>query len=165
MLLPRMVTQKLVKDSPRLLSFAHKVLPKKLEMFVIQRQINLLCVPFMIDDELSFLDDKIISIELSDISAKWYFEKRGSAIKMIAADGLDADVTFSASVNALVLMASQQIDPDTLFFKRKLKITGDTELGLELKNLIDLFDLNLLDKHSQSILKHWSMEIMRSENI
>ncbi|MGK0405138.1 MAG: putative lipid carrier protein YhbT [Oleispira sp.] len=30
------------------------------------------------------------------------------------------DVVFSASVNALLLVASQKIDPDTLFFNCKL---------------------------------------------
>lgn len=163
-LLPKIVTQRLVKDSKKLLSFAHKLLPNKLEKFVIQRQVNRLCKPFMKDGELDFLDGKTILIELSDISAKWYFEKHYSNILMVKVGSSNPDVTFSATVNALVLMASQEIDPDMLFFKRKLSVTGDTELGLEIKNLIDLFDLDLLDLHSQRILKAWSSEIIRTQS-
>ena len=31
-------------------------------------------------------------------------------------------------------------DPDTLFFSRRLRIEGDTELGLIVKNLLDSVD-------------------------
>jgi len=34
-------------------------------------------------------------------------------------------------------MMLREEDPDTLFFKRKLQIEGDTELGLITKNLLD----------------------------
>ncbi|MEZ5482089.1 MAG: SCP2 sterol-binding domain-containing protein [Porticoccaceae bacterium] len=51
---------------------------------------------------------------------------------------------FSANLNDLVLIAARKADPDTLFFQRRLRIEGDTELGLEIKNLIDGIDLNAL---------------------
>ena len=37
-------------------------------------------------------------------------------------------------------MALQMIDPDTLFFQRKLLVTGNTELGLQVKNFLDELD-------------------------
>ena len=37
-------------------------------------------------------------------------------------------------------MLLRQEDPDTLFFNRRLKIEGDTELGLVVKNLLDSID-------------------------
>lgn len=45
-------------------------------------------------------------------------------------------MTFSANSAELVLVAAAKEDPDTLFFQRKLSIQGDTELGLEVKNLL-----------------------------
>ena len=48
----------------------------------------------------------------------------------------DAQVTFSAKSAELLLVAAAKEDPDTLFFQRKLSIEGDTELGLEVKNLL-----------------------------
>lgn len=57
---------------------------------------------------------------------------------------LKEDVSFSASGDDLLLIAGRKQDPDTLFFQRRLKIEGDTELGLELKNLIDAIDIEHL---------------------
>ena len=53
-------------------------------------------------------------------------------------------MTFAASLNDLILIAGRKEDPDSLFFQRRLRIEGDTELGLELKNLLDSIDLDLL---------------------
>ena len=54
------------------------------------------------------------------------------------------DVSFSANGDDLLLIAGRKEDPDTLFFQRRLKIEGDTELGLEVKNLIDAIELEHL---------------------
>jgi predicted lipid carrier protein YhbT len=56
----------------------------------------------------------------------------------------DADVRFSATSDDLLLIAGRKEDPDTLFFQRRLKIEGDTEIGLEVKNLIDALDIDQL---------------------
>ncbi|MEE8428093.1 MAG: SCP2 sterol-binding domain-containing protein, partial [Gammaproteobacteria bacterium] len=35
-------------------------------------------------------------------------------------------------------------DSDTLFFQRRLRMEGDTELGLEIKNFLDSLDADAL---------------------
>ena len=122
----------------------------------------------MDEGEIDFLDNKIVEVEIRDLSAKWYFTKIGRQLAMLdktkaLAVNPEPDVVFSASVDALVLMASQKVDPDTLFFSRKLKITGDTELGLEIKNLFDQFDLELLDKPFRNALNTWSDELIAAQ--
>ena len=52
-----------------------------------------------------------------------------------------ADLVISAPLSALARIATRQDDPDTLFFHRRLQITGDTELGLVVKNLLDSIEL------------------------
>jgi predicted lipid carrier protein YhbT len=52
------------------------------------------------------------------------------------------------------LIAGRKEDPDTLFFQRRLSIEGDTELGLEVKNLMDSVDLDALPKPMLSALTH-----------
>jgi len=60
----------------------------------------------------------------------------------LAIDNRDeADVWFRGNANDLLLVAARKIDPDTLFFQRRLVIEGDTELGLEVKNLMDAIEL------------------------
>lgn len=63
-------------------------------------------------------------------------------VSMIKGSEPAADVSFTGNMDDLYLIATQRTDPDTLFFQRKLKITGDTELGLALKNLLDTIELS-----------------------
>ena len=156
---------KLIENSSSLLSLAHRIMPTKAENYFVLHQVKRLSQPFMDEGEIDFLDNKIVEVEIRDLAAKWYFTKIGQQLVMLdAAEVLsispEPNVVFSASVDALVLMASQKVDPDTLFFNRKLKITGDTELGLEIKNLFDQFDLELLDKPFRKVLGTWSDELI-----
>ncbi len=158
-------TQKAVENSAKLLSIAHRIMPSKLENYFVLHQVKRLSQPFMDDGEIDFLDGKVAEVEIRDIAAKWYFTKIGQELVMLdkvksETISPEPDVVFSASVDALVLMASQKVDPDTLFFNRKLRITGDTELGLEIKNLFDQFDLELLDKPFRKVLNAWSDELI-----
>ena len=161
--------QKAVENSAKLLSIAHKIMPTKMENYFVLHQVKRLSQPFMDDGEIDFLDRKFAEVEIRDIEAKWYFTKIGQELVMLdlkkaQAISPEPDVVFSASVDALVLMASQKVDPDTLFFNRKLRITGDTELGLEIKNLFDQFDLELLDKSFRKVLDGWSEELITVQN-
>jgi predicted lipid carrier protein YhbT len=160
--------QTMVANSVSLLSIAHRIMPTKAENYFVLHQVKRLSQPFMDDGEIDFLDNKIVLVELTDLKADWYFTKIGQQLVMLEKDealvmASEPNVVFSASVDALVLMASQKIDPDTLFFNRKLKITGDTELGLEIKNLFDQFDLELLDKPFRKVLDTWSDELIKTK--
>ncbi len=44
---------------------------------------------------------------------------------------------------AFYQLANRKLDPDQLFFQRKLVIEGNTELGLGIKNLLDSLDWRL----------------------
>lgn len=55
---------------------------------------------------------------------------------LLAAGPVRWDVRIAASLDDFVLLANQQADPDTLFFQRRLVIEGDTELGLQIRNVI-----------------------------
>ena len=56
----------------------------------------------------------------------------------------DADVVIGASGHDFLRLARRQVDPDSLFFNRRLTMEGDTELGLLVKNTLDAIDLPLL---------------------
>ena len=47
---------------------------------------------------------------------------------------------FRGNANDLLLVAARKADPDMLFFQRRLVIEGDTELGLEVKNVMDAIE-------------------------
>lgn len=71
-----------------------------------------------------------------------------------------ADVTIQGEPQALLLLATGREDADTLFFQRRLRISGDTELGVAVKNTLDAYGptvlpamlqiaLNFLVRHDQ----------------
>ncbi|MEW8013567.1 MAG: SCP2 sterol-binding domain-containing protein [Candidatus Sedimenticola endophacoides] len=41
-----------------------------------------------------------------------------------------------------LLLATRREDADTLFFNRRLRLGGDTELGLYVKNFLDALELD-----------------------
>jgi predicted lipid carrier protein YhbT len=53
------------------------------------------------------------------------------------------DVEVSADAGVFLALALRQEDPDTLFFERRMAVTGDTELGLVVKNALDAVDWRL----------------------
>jgi predicted lipid carrier protein YhbT len=46
-----------------------------------------------------------------------------------------------------LLLATRKEDADTLFFRRQLKTSGDTELGLYVKNFLDGLEPETLPYH------------------
>ena len=52
------------------------------------------------------------------------------------ASAVKPDVCIRGRLRDFVALANQEVDPDTLFFRRRLQISGDTDLGLQVKNLM-----------------------------
>jgi predicted lipid carrier protein YhbT len=73
--------------------------------------------------------------------------------KILVSNRAYSDVSISGNLNAFILLAAQLEDPDTLFFRRELLIEGDTELGLEVKNLLDSLDIESLSPELRFLLK------------
>lgn len=93
----------------------------------------------LIDDgELDFLVGRCVAIGVDDVGLSWRLTMRDQRIR-VSSD--PPDVTIAGKVADLLLMASRREDPDTLFFQRRLRIEGDTELGLWVKNLMDRLEL------------------------
>jgi predicted lipid carrier protein YhbT len=94
-------------------------------------------------DELHFLKQKWVGICVDDIGLRF---EVGVEQQLRVRAFTQPDVTLSANVPELILVAAGKEDPDTLFFQRKLRIEGDTELGLEVKNLLLSIELDNLPK-------------------
>lgn len=81
-----------------------------------------------------------VCIEISDWGLRLHFRLGERGFAAFAAD--EPKVRFSASAEDLLRLALREDDPDTLFFNRRLRIEGDTDLGLRLKNMLDGIDLD-----------------------
>lgn len=84
--------------------------------------------------ELEFMRGRRLGISVPDLGLCWVLELRDD--RLCASDEA-ADATVRGSATDLLLLASRLEDADTLFFQRRLELTGDTELGLTARNLLD----------------------------
>lgn len=94
------------------------------------------------DGDFDFLHGKHLKVEIRDVKLFWYFSFNGR--RLIVTRHARADATISGELREFLLLAGRREDPDTLFFQRRLQIDGDTELGLEVKNMLDTIDLDNL---------------------
>src|SRR5471030_3303791 len=131
---------RMVSQGPSLLRLPVKFTPFALQRQVLQQVLSWQFRQALAEGDLDFLEDRWLKIEVSDINLSWLMTVEEGKLQ-IREHG-EADVSFSGSANDLVLIAARKQDPDTLFFQRRLRIEGDTELGLNVKNLMDAIDLD-----------------------
>jgi len=86
--------------------------------------------------ELEFLTQRVVNIFVTDAGLR--FSVRLDKDKLRAGNEVaEADVTIEGTAYTFLLLATRKEDADTLFFHRQLKTSGNTELGLHLKNFLD----------------------------
>lgn len=135
--------QRLVKTVPQILAFPAKLMPFAVQEKVLSGVLNRVFAEALEDDEFEFLEQKWLQVSVQDLGLTWFISCVEN--KLIVADSApQSDVSFRGNLNELVLITARKEDPDTLFFQRRLQIEGDTELGLEVKNMLDSFDLEEL---------------------
>lgn len=83
---------------------------------------------------LDSINGRRLGIDVRDLDLRWVLVMEADGLRL--ADGV-AEATVSGSATDLLLLASRLEDADTLFFQRRLMLTGDTELGLTVRNLLD----------------------------
>jgi predicted lipid carrier protein YhbT len=89
--------------------------------------------------ELEFLEGHRIRIRITDLNFDWLIESTPEGFLPVDNDWGE-DVSISGEMFDFVLLATRQVDHDTLFFQRRIRIEGDTELGLGVKNTMDSMD-------------------------
>ncbi len=96
--------------------------------------------------ELGFLAQRVVNVVVTD--AELRFSVRLDQDKLRAGIEVpEADLTIEGTVYTFLLLATRKEDADTLFFRRQLKTSGDTELGLYVKNFLDGLEPETLPYH------------------
>ena len=99
-----------------------------------------LCAGILSRGALEPLRGKTISLEISDLGVRVRLAFGATGFRAHSGRA-QTDVTIRASALDYAALALRREDPDTLFFTRRLLITGDTDLGLVVKNALDAIDL------------------------
>lgn len=157
--LPLQLRARMIDIMPKVLRPSLRLLP-----FIAQKTILLPALSSVFheaieDSDFEFLQGKWLKIAITDLELTWWLSFDDNKLIMapkdeMAANNQNEDVSFSATGDDLVLIAGRKQDPDTLFFQRRLKIEGDTELGLEVKNLIDAIDIDQLPSSVHSLVEY-----------
>lgn len=136
---------KVVMNAASLMSIPAKLIPQRVHNKVLLEGLKRVFHEALEDGDFEFLQDRWLKVSIPDVNVSWMISYQDDKL-IVGDDSQQQDVSFSGCLNDLVLIAGRKEDPDTLFFQRRLKIEGDTELGLEVKNLMDSLDLDSLPK-------------------
>ena len=104
------------------------------------------------DGDCRFLQGHWLKVQIDDVGICWDFTLDDQG-KIQLSRRKVADVTIRGSLKSFLLLAARKEDPDTLFFQRDLVIEGNTELGLEIKNLLDSLEIEQLPPELIFLLK------------
>ncbi len=127
---------------PTPLALPLRLVPDALHSSVVVRLLNLLLSDQLAQDELDFLDRKTLHIEVEDAGLNCAISLRNR--RLVVAKSSEQDIRISGRVHDFLQLMARIEDADTLFFQRRLKMQGDTELGLYLKNFLDGLDIEAL---------------------
>lgn len=118
-----------------------RLLPLKIQLIIADKVSNFIFKQQLADGDLYFLEEAALRIQINDLTYDWQVSVRQDRLTFSPGTHT-ADTTFSGNSKEFLLLASRREDPDTLFFQRRLSIEGNTELGLQVKNLIDSVDMD-----------------------
>lgn len=113
-----------------------RLAPERAQRQLLERALRRVLGEALAAGDLDFLRGRTLGIELSDVGLRWVVGFDGGALRALPRDTA-VEATVRASLTDLLCLAGRLEDADTLFFQRRLVLTGDTELGLTARNLLD----------------------------
>jgi len=92
------------------------------------------------EGEMDFLEGKVMLVRVRDAGLRYRITLANGKLRP-ELSRRPHDLSIEGSIYDFLLLASRREDADTLFFNRRLRLGGSTELGLYLKNFLDAFEL------------------------
>ncbi|MEZ5665344.1 MAG: SCP2 sterol-binding domain-containing protein [Burkholderiaceae bacterium] len=132
--------QEQVRDLPPPVAALLARLPAYPGSVLLVAGLNLALARQLPDDVKEHLQGRRMRIAVRDAGLKFDFAWQDGQFRACRPHP-EVDLTIGASAHDFVRLARRQVDPDTLFFNRRLSMEGDTELGLVVKNALDALDL------------------------
>ena len=112
--------------------------------WLFARMLNATLAPQLGQATRAGLEGRRLQLRVSDLGLAFDVSWRRDGFTP-GARGVKPELAIAASLHDLWLLARREEDPDSLFFRRRLILEGDTELGLLLKNALDAFDLGAFE--------------------
>ena len=90
----------------------------------------------LLKERLIEVDGKLFLFEAGDIGRSFYLFIKDKGISVIPHSSRAPDVTMKGDVRVLMDVFLGKEDPDTVFFSRRLEISGDTAAAIHFKNIL-----------------------------
>ncbi|HEY5642960.1 MAG TPA: SCP2 sterol-binding domain-containing protein [Woeseiaceae bacterium] len=139
----------MLNDKPRfptIVASPLAALPAPIKSAALQPVLNALFARPLADGELDFLEGRIVNVSVPD--ARIHFSLQASARRLrVGRASATPDLEFRGDAIAFLELASGREDSDTLFFQRRIMSSGDTELGLYVKNFLEGLERGSLPFH------------------
>lgn len=128
---------------PKILANINCHLPSQPPRHALVFALNTMLKRELLPADMSLFNGRTFEIDVLDAGIKIHFT--ANETQFVAENFVGTpDLRLAANGVDFMRMILREEDPDTLFFKRKLQIEGDTELGLITKNLLDSVDWSQL---------------------
>lgn len=111
-------------------------LPAALQQRLLERAMGAVLAAPIADGSLDFMAGRRLGIEVTDLGLRWVVALCDGKLRADAEAGT-AEASVRGTATDLLLLAGRLEDADTLFFQRRLVLTGDTELGLTARNTLE----------------------------
>lgn len=128
---------------PRILALPFMLIPDKLHSMALVTALNQVFTAALKDGELDYLQGRTVHIHVQDMQLECLVTLTQGRLVAGRAE-TRPDLSITGSLHAFLLLAARHEDTDTLFFQRRLRMEGSTELGLEVKNFLDGLDVDSL---------------------
>lgn len=125
---------------PLPLTIPLRVIPAVAHSKALVAALNKIFASALRDGELDFLEGQIMLVKVSDAKLEFRITLDGDKLK-VANKRRPHDLSIEGTVFDFMLLATRREDADTLFFNRRLKLGGSTELGLYVKNFLDALEI------------------------
>lgn len=136
--LPAQLKTGLAQNIPWLIGKPLQFIPFSFQQYLIANIMNRVFQEPLLAGDMAFLKNCLIKFKIEDCNLDFTLTYNGQSLEIV--DTNRADASIQCKLQDFILLANQEVDPDTLFFQRRLIIEGDTELGLTMKNLMDTLD-------------------------
>ena len=128
---------------PRLLSLPLAIIPDRVHSTAVVTVLNRVFAAALREGELDCLQGRSVRIHVQDMQLRFSLTLLDGKLAAHRVVGMP-DLSISGTLHAFMLLAARCEDTDTLFFQRRLRMEGDTELGLAVKNFLDGLDVDEL---------------------
>jgi predicted lipid carrier protein YhbT len=124
---------------PRLFSLPLRLLPSRAHGQVAALLLQRIFAEQHGDGELDFMAGRSARIRVSDAGVDLHITAGPEGFRALPRLG-EVDLGIEGTAYDYLLLITGREDPDTLFFQRRLRMSGDTALGVHLKNFLASVD-------------------------